>query len=48
MFALTGWRPGRAGLLLGIGFSLNAVGDSLWVYSYADGTYSHGSLTETI
>ena len=48
MFALTGWRPGRAGLLLGIGFSLNAVGDSLWVYSYATGTYSHGSLTETI
>jgi hypothetical protein len=48
MFALTGWRPGRAGLLLGIGFALNAVGDSLWVYSYATGTYSHGSLTETI
>ena len=48
MFALTGWRPGRAGLLLGLGFSLNAVGDSLWVYSYATGTYSHGSLTETI
>jgi hypothetical protein len=39
MFALTGWRPGRAGLLLGLGFSLNAVGDSLWVYSYATGTY---------
>jgi len=48
MFALTGWRPGRAGLLLGIGFALNAVGDSLWVYAYATGTYSHGSLTETI
>jgi diguanylate cyclase (GGDEF)-like protein len=48
MFALTGWRPGRAGLLLGIGFTLNAVGDSLWVYAYATGTYSHGSLTETI
>ena len=48
MFALTGWRPGRAGLLLGVGFSLNAIGDSLWVYSYATGTYSHGSLTETI
>ena len=48
MFALTGWRPGRAGLLLGIGFALNAVGDSLWVHSYATGTYSHGSLTETI
>ncbi len=48
MFALTGWRPGRAGLLLGMGFALNAVGDSLWVYAYATGTYSHGSLTETI
>ncbi len=48
MFALTGWRPGRAGLLLGIGFALNAVGDSLWVYAYATGTYSHGSLTESI
>lgn len=48
LFALTGWRPGRAGMLLGIGFALNAVGDSLWVYAYATGTYSHGSLTETI
>ena len=48
MFALTGWRPGRAGLLLGAGFALNAVGDSLWVYSYATDTYRHGSLTETI
>ena len=48
MFALTGWRPGRAGLLLGVGFALNAVGDSLWVYAYATGTYSHGSLTESI
>lgn len=48
MFAQTGWRPGRAGLLLGIGFALNAVVDSWWVYSYATGTYSHGSLPETI
>ncbi len=44
MFALTGWRPGRAGLLLGIGFALNAVGDSLWVYSYATGTIRTGRL----
>jgi diguanylate cyclase (GGDEF)-like protein len=48
MFALTGWRPGRAALLLGAGFALNAVGDSLWVYAYATDNYTHGSLSETI
>ena len=48
MFALDRLATGPRGLLLGIGFALNAVGDSLWVYAYATGTYSHGSLTETI
>ena len=42
--ALTGWRPGRMWVLLGLGFASNAVVDSWYLYEVA--TESNGPYTE--
>jgi diguanylate cyclase len=36
---LFGWRPGRAWLLLGLGFAVQAVSDSAYALSIAEGTW---------
>jgi diguanylate cyclase (GGDEF)-like protein len=36
-FGLMGWRPGARFLLLGAGFALSAIGDSLYAYMVAHG-----------
>jgi diguanylate cyclase (GGDEF)-like protein len=41
-FGLTGWRPGPRLLLLGAGFALSAVGDSLYAYRVAQGSLDFG------
>jgi two-component system, cell cycle response regulator len=46
IFGLTGWRPGRAWLLLGAGLALNAVADVAYLVQIALGSYVEGSLVD--
>ncbi len=48
IFGLTGWRPGAAWLVLGIGLALNAAGDGWYLVQTADGTYVEGSLVDAM
>ncbi len=45
-FALTRWRPGRAWLLIGVALGVFAVGDSVYLYATANGTYTEGGLLD--
>lgn len=40
--ALTGWRPGRAWLLIGAALATFALGDSVYLFQTAQGTYVEG------
>ena len=42
IFALSGWRPGRTWLLLGLGLVLFGIADSISAAEYADGTFDFG------
>ena len=44
-FGMTGWRPGRVWLLLGLGLGAMAVSDGIYLYQAAKGTYSGGWST---
>ncbi|MEA2405896.1 MAG: hypothetical protein QOE69_15 [Thermoleophilaceae bacterium] len=46
MFALSGWRAERAWLVLAAGLLASAVGDSIFVYQSAMGTYQEGTLLD--
>jgi two-component system cell cycle response regulator len=46
VFGMSGWRPGRAWLLLGLGFLLFFAGDSVYLVQTAQGTYSPGHLLD--
>jgi two-component system cell cycle response regulator len=46
VFAVTGWRPGRAWTLIGVALLLNAVGDGLYLYGSATSTYVAGSFVD--
>ena len=48
IFGLTGWRPGRAWIVLGIGLALNAAGDGIYLVQTADGTWPEGSLVNAL
>jgi diguanylate cyclase (GGDEF)-like protein len=48
MFALSGWRPGRAWLVLGLGLGMSAIADSGYVYTSANGTYVVGGLLDSL
>jgi diguanylate cyclase (GGDEF)-like protein len=48
VFGLTGWRPGRGWLLLGAGFALAAVADTVFLYQSAQGTYVEGSWVDAL
>jgi two-component system cell cycle response regulator len=43
VFSVTGWRPGRAWALIGAGVLLNTVGDGIYLYQVAVGTYAEGT-----
>jgi two-component system, cell cycle response regulator len=45
---LTGWRPGRAWIFLGLGLALAAVADGAYLVQTVEGTYVEGSLLETL
>jgi two-component system, cell cycle response regulator len=46
IFGLTGWRPGRAWLVLGAGLALNALADVVYLVQTALGTYVQGTLVD--
>lgn len=46
-FSLTGWRPGRAWLVLGAGLAVNSVGDSVYLFQVANGTYQPGAFLDS-
>jgi diguanylate cyclase (GGDEF)-like protein len=45
---LTGWRPGRAWLLLAAGLAVSAVADGVYLLQTVEGTYAVGTLLETL
>ncbi|HEV7773399.1 MAG TPA: HD domain-containing phosphohydrolase [Conexibacter sp.] len=47
-FATQAWRPGRGWALFGFGIALSAVGDTLFVYQDAVGSYHAGSLGDAL
>jgi two-component system, cell cycle response regulator len=48
ILGLTGWRPGRGWVLLGLGLALAAVADGIYLVQTAEGTYREGTLLETM
>ena len=48
MLALSGWRPGRTWLLLGLGLGLSAVADTSYVYASANGSYVVGGILDSL
>jgi diguanylate cyclase (GGDEF)-like protein len=48
VFGLSGWRPGRAWVMLGAGLCLMAVGDGIYLVQAAEGTYAEGTLLDAL
>jgi two-component system, cell cycle response regulator len=48
ILGLTGWRPGRGWILLGLGLALAAVADGIYLLQTVEGTYVEGTLLETL
>jgi len=48
VFALTGWRPGRAWLLILLGLGITAVADSVYLFRVAEGTYQDGTFLDAL
>ena len=48
VFALTGWRPGRTWALIGAGFALLGVADSIYLFRVAEDTYVAGTVLDTM
>ena len=46
--ALSGWRPGRQWLLIGLGLLISAGADMVFVYQEAKGTYVPGRILDTM
>ena len=48
VFAVNGWRPGRAWSLIGLALVVNTVGDGIYLYQTALGTYSAGTYLDAV
>jgi diguanylate cyclase (GGDEF)-like protein len=48
IFGLSGWRPGPAWIVLGLGLALNAVGDGAYLVQTADGTWQEGTWVSAL
>jgi diguanylate cyclase (GGDEF)-like protein/putative nucleotidyltransferase with HDIG domain len=46
VLTVTGWRPGRAWLLMALGFAVFAVGDTIYLYETARGIYEENTLLD--
>ncbi len=47
-FGTQAWRPGRGWMLLGLGVLLTAVADTIYLYQDALGSFSDGSLVDSM
>jgi two-component system, cell cycle response regulator len=48
ILGLTGWRPGRGWVLLGLGLALAALADGVYLLQTVEGTYVEGTVLETL
>ncbi len=48
VFSLARWRPGRLWLLLGLGVLATAIGDAVYLFQYAAGTYVQGNVLDVL
>jgi two-component system cell cycle response regulator len=48
VFSVTHWRPGRAWALIAAGLLLNGVGDAVYLYQVAVGTYVEGRYLDLV
>ena len=48
VFALTGWRPGRAWAFIGAGLMAMALADSIYAYQAANGAYVEGTVLDAL
>ncbi|MFL5886506.1 MAG: HD domain-containing phosphohydrolase [Thermoleophilaceae bacterium] len=48
VFALSGWRPGRAWSLIGAGLAAMAAADSIYAYQAANQTYMEGTVLDAL
>jgi two-component system, cell cycle response regulator len=48
ILGLTGWRPGRGWVLLGVGLALSAVADGIYLLQTVEGTYAEGTLLDAL
>jgi GGDEF domain-containing protein len=48
VFALTAWRPGRAWMLILLGFSVTAIADSIYLFRVAEGSYRPGTVLDAL
>jgi diguanylate cyclase (GGDEF)-like protein len=48
MFALSGWRPERRWVLIGLAWSIQVVFDTVYVYKAAGGSYAPGGLMDSV
>jgi diguanylate cyclase (GGDEF)-like protein len=48
VFSLTGWRPGRRWLLLGLGALATAIADSVYLFQTTAGTYVEGAWIDIL
>jgi diguanylate cyclase (GGDEF)-like protein len=46
VFALSGWRPGRTWVVIGLAFTIQAVADSVLLYQLASGSYHQGTVLD--
>jgi len=48
VFSLTGWRPGRRWLVLGLGVLATAVADAVYLFQASAGTYTEGTVLDVL
>jgi two-component system, cell cycle response regulator len=48
ILGLTGWRPGRGWILLGLGLATSAVADGVYLLQTAEGSYVEGTLLDAL
>jgi diguanylate cyclase (GGDEF)-like protein len=48
LLALSGWRPGATWAIIGLALTLAAAGDAVYLYETSLGTYTEGTILDTI
>jgi diguanylate cyclase (GGDEF)-like protein len=48
VFSVTRWQPGRAWSLIAAGLLLNAIGDAVYLYQVAVGSYAEGTYLDLV